>query len=90
LFDGLGGSTLRRVTTAAEKVLEDALKLDESERARVAAELLASLDAEVDEDAEAASAEEIERRAQRARSGEDAGRPWPEVRERIRQELARR
>ncbi len=60
-----------------------ALELDLDERAELAAELLASLDGAPDDDAEAAWATEIERRAERARSCKDPGRPWPEVRERI-------
>jgi len=78
------------VTKATTKLLEDALKLDASERAKLASELLASLDGEVDEDAEAAWAAEIEERAARARSGEDPGKPWPEVRERLERDLKRR
>lgn len=78
------------VTKAASKLLEDALKLDVAERAELASELLASLDAETDEDAEAAWAAEIEERAARARSGEDPGKPWPEVRDRLERDLKRR
>ncbi len=59
-----------------QKVLDEALQLDLSERAELAAELLASLDGEPDADVEAAWAAEIERRAARARSGTDTGRPW--------------
>jgi putative addiction module component (TIGR02574 family) len=78
------------VTKAAEKVLHDALKLDLPERAEVAAELLASLDGAPDEEVEAAWAAEIERRAARARSGHDLGKPWLEVRERITRNLGKR
>ena len=78
------------MSKAAERLLESALKLDLPERAELAAELLASLDGAPDEDAEAAWAAEIERRAARARSGDDAGKPWPEVRDRIRGGLAKR
>ena len=78
------------VTKATSKLLEDALKLDVAERAALASELLASLDAEADEDAEAAWAAEIEERAARARSGEDPGKPWPEVRDRLERDLKRR
>jgi len=74
----------------AEKLLDDALKLALPERARLAAELLASLDGAPDSDVEAAWAAEIERRAERARSGADPGRPWAEVREQIRDELNKR
>jgi len=78
------------VSEGGEKLLEDALKLAPPERAELAAELLASLDGAPDEDAEAAWAAEIERRAARARSGADPGRPWPEVRDRIRNGLTER
>jgi putative addiction module component (TIGR02574 family) len=78
------------VTKATENILKSALELELDQRAELAAELLASLDGAPDEDAEAAWAVEIERRAIRARSGEDSGRPWPEVRERIKRSLAAR
>jgi hypothetical protein len=51
------------VSKTGEKLLEDALKLSLSERAELAAELLASLDGARDEDAAAAWAAEIDRRA---------------------------
>ena len=73
-----------------QKVLDEALQLELSERAELAAELLASLDGEPDEDVEVAWAAEIERRAERARSGEDPGRPWVEVRDRAKDALRRR
>lgn len=72
------------MTKGARQLLEDALKLE------LAAELIESLDPETDEDAEAAWAAEIERRAARARSGEDTGTPWPEVRERLERGLTKR
>lgn len=71
------------------KLLADALQLAISERAELAAELLASLDGAPDSDAEAAWSAEIERRAERARSGEDDGRPWSEVHDRILNGLAK-
>jgi len=52
--------------------------------------LLASLDGAPDEDAEAAWAAEIERRAVRARSGDDPGTSWSEVHEQVKDELAKR
>ena len=69
------------MTKQSQKVLDEALQLELAERAEVAAELLASLDGEPDEDAEAAWAAEIERRAARARSGADPGRPWADARD---------
>jgi putative addiction module component (TIGR02574 family) len=81
---------LDAVSKTGQKVLEDALRLELPERAELAAELLASLDGEPDENVEAAWAAEIERRAARARSGEDPGKPWAEVRDRVRDALSKR
>lgn len=78
------------MTKATSKLLEDALKLDLAERAELASSLLASLEGEAEEGAEAAWAVEIEERAARARSGEDPGAPWPEVRERLERDLEKR
>ncbi len=74
----------------AQNVLHEALRLELSDRAELAAELLASLDGEPDEDVEAAWAAEIERRATRARSGEDTGRPWAKVRDAAKAALSKR
>ena len=75
------------MTKATGKLLQDALKLEAAERAELASELIASLDAEGDEDAESAWATEIGERAARARSGEDPGKPWPDVRDRLERDL---
>lgn len=72
------------------KVLDEALQLELSERAELAAELLASLNGEPDADREAAWAAEIERRAARAQSGEDSGRPWTEARDAAKDALRKR
>jgi putative addiction module component (TIGR02574 family) len=77
----------------AQALLREALKLPSEERADVAAELLASLDAPEAEDAaavQAAWAAEIERRARRVLAGESAGEPWEEVRDRISRSLTER
>ena len=60
----------------AQKLLDEVLALPEPDRARLAAELLASLDAETDDDAEAAWSAEITRRARRAHTDPDAGIDW--------------
>lgn len=76
----------------SEAVLREALTLPTRARAAVAAELLASLDELPVEDADAvqaAWADELEQRARRARSGEDAGEPWPALHERLRNKLTR-
>ena len=75
-----------------EALLQEALKLPHTERADVAAELLASLDeapAENLEEVERAWAAEIERRARRVLAGESAGVPWEQVKERIEGRLAK-
>ncbi|PYQ20958.1 MAG: hypothetical protein DMF79_09245 [Acidobacteria bacterium] len=53
------------MTTTAEEVLKEALQLSEVERARVAAELLASLEPDVETRDSEAWIAEVERRAQR-------------------------
>jgi len=78
------------MSKTGQEVLHEALQLDLSERAELAAELLASLDGEPDEDVEAAWAAEAGRRAARARSGQDVGKPWAEVRDQIRNALSKR
>jgi len=81
------------MTSRAQELLREALTLPIAERADVAAELLASLDAaEADNAAEveAAWAAEIERRARRVIAGESAGIPWEDVRQRAEAELRRR
>lgn len=74
-----------------EALLQEALRLPRTERADVAAELLASLDEELTENAEElekAWAAEIERRARRVLAGESAGTPWDDVERRVRKRLA--
>ena len=81
------------MTSRAQELLREALTLPLDERADVAAELLASLDAAEDEhpaEVEAAWAAEIERRARRVLAGESAGIPWEDVRQRAEEELRRR
>ncbi len=73
-----------------QRVLDEALQLDLSERAELAVELIASLDGASDSDAEAAWATEIERRAVRARSGDDQGRLWTDARDEAKAELDKR
>lgn len=76
--------------TAREKqVLTDAMRLSVKQRARLARELLASIDGEPDEGAEAAWAEEIEQRAVRALSGKSKGTEWSIVRDRLRRRAGR-
>jgi putative addiction module component (TIGR02574 family) len=73
----------------ATKLLEEAMNLPLDERARLAEELLASLD-EKEEDVEAAWAAEIQRRAQEVRDGSAPGEEWRNVLRRIQGETLRR
>lgn len=77
------------MSKTGQQVLQEALQLEPADRAEVAAELLASLDGEPEADAEAAWAAEIERRAARARSGDDTGKPWADARDRARDALSK-
>src|SRR5881296_2861285 len=75
------------MTTTAEEVLKEALQLSEVERARVAAELLASLEPDVEtRDGEAWIAE-VERRAQAAIGGLP-GLTWEDTRTRIEERIS--
>jgi hypothetical protein len=65
----------------ADQLLDEALSLTVEERAKLARELLASMDGEPDADVEAAWAEEIARREQRALSGQSQPVDWASVRE---------
>lgn len=78
-------------TSAAAKVIADALALSDEERATVAEELLASLDpTDADSPEEAAAFKvELDRRRAAYQSGEEPGIPWPEVRARLRARLSR-
>ena len=74
------------MTSRAQELLREVLSLPTAERADIAAELLASLDAAETRDpveVEAAWAREIERRARRVMSGESTGEPWEDVRARV-------
>ena len=77
------------MTTTAEGVLKEALQLSEAERARVAAELLASLDPDVETRDEDAWIAEVERRAQEAIGGLP-GLSWDETRKRAEERISDR
>jgi len=76
------------MATSAEDVLKDALLLSEGERARVAAELLASLEPDFETRDGAAWVAEVERRAQAAVDGLP-GLSWDETRTRIEERFSR-
>ena len=77
----------------SEKLLLEALKLPLTERADMAAELLASLDdfpvATADE-VEMAWGAEIERRARRVLAEDSQGIPWEKVQHELRDRLSKR
>jgi putative addiction module component (TIGR02574 family) len=66
--------------TEEEKVIEGALRLPKSARAALAAQLLESLDTEVDDDAEEAWDTEIAKRLDEINSGKVKMIPWSEAR----------
>jgi putative addiction module component (TIGR02574 family) len=69
----------------AAEILKDALALPTDSRAALAGSLLESLDTEVDEDAEAAWASEIDRRVGELETGAVRPIPWADVRRRLAQ-----
>lgn len=81
--------TIQRMTRSAHAVLEQALELAPNDRAKVAAELLASLD-ETDEETYAEWVAEIERRAADAEANPDAEQDWRDVLTEIRRDVLSR
>ena len=75
------------MSKATDDVLADALRLEPDSRAKVAEELLASLDGPADPDAEAAWDAEIERRIAAIEAGTVRLEPWAEVKRRIEREV---
>ena len=71
------------MSKTTDDLLNKARQLSTTERAELAAALLASLDGEPEEAVETAWLAEIQRRIERVRSGDAKGRPWSEVRERL-------
>ena len=64
----------------AEEILNAALKLNEKEKAAIAASLLESLDPLVDDDVESAWQTEIQKRLHEIETGTVSLVPWSEVR----------
>lgn len=69
------------MTQEAHELLQKALTLPESERAELAGNLISSLDATVDQDADAAWQQEVLRRLHEFQSGEVKTASWEEVRQ---------
>lgn len=74
---------------SADELLVEALRLSRAQRARVAAELLSSLE-EADEAVAAAWADELVRRASDIAAGRVATVPWSTARTEILSELGQR
>ena len=77
------------MTREASRLLEEALQLGAEDRARMAAQLLASLD-EQQEDVRAAWAAEIERRLAEADAEPDTDEDWRAAIDEIRREVLTR
>ena len=75
------------MTKAATALLADALRLNESARAELAAELLASLDGPADADAQQAWESEVGRRIEAIDSGAIPLESWDEVKQRIEKDV---
>ena len=74
---------------STDELLAKVLRLSRSERARIAEELLSSLE-ETDEDVAAAWAEELERRSREIAEGRVQTIPWDTARAEILRELEQR
>jgi putative addiction module component (TIGR02574 family) len=74
---------------STDELLAEALRLSREERARLASELLSSLE-EADEDVVAGWANELLRRSADIRDGRVTPVPWDTARREIQAELARR
>ena len=67
------------MNTESKKLLRSALALPESDRAKIAASLIHSLDTETDDDVDSAWAAEIQRRIESIDNGEAKLVPWDDV-----------
>jgi putative addiction module component (TIGR02574 family) len=76
--------------SGTDSLLEAALKLPEKERARVAKELIASLDEQWDEGVDEAWAAEVERRRVAVAQGREKLVPWEQVKDEVRAALKTR
>lgn len=77
------------MSAKSDSVRDEALRLPEAERARLAAELLASLDGEAEDGVEAAWAAEVEKRKGQVERGEARLVPWEKVKAEVKAVLKR-
>jgi len=78
------------VQDSVEEVLREALELPPDARAKIASQLIASLDLEADEEIQRAWAHEIARRTEAVRAGALRGEDWRPVLDAIERELLTR
>jgi putative addiction module component (TIGR02574 family) len=71
------------MTKKAESILQEALTLDDAERADIAGRLLESIEPPPDADVRRAWREEVRRRVAQIDAGEARLVPWDEVREEL-------
>ena len=71
------------MATSAQKLFEEAMRLDPKERATLVRLLIDALDAKSDEGAEDAWRDEVERRITELDSGTVQAVPWEELRARL-------
>lgn len=85
--------SIPHMSTAKDRILQDALSLDPQERADVITRLIESLEPATATDREAverAWAAEIERRCANLDAGRTSMRPWAEVRQALDAEILKR
>lgn len=84
-------SIMTRMASAVDRLLDEALKLPPDERARIVAELLATLQPDLpsQQRSDEEWIREIERRARAAVSG-SPGVAWPDARDQVRSRLSTR
>jgi len=78
------------MSSPADALLDSVLRLPEPERARIAAELVASLDGAPEPGVEAAWAGEIKSRIEQVEKGQARLLDWDGVKDEVRQSLKRR
>ena len=78
------------MSTTTDALLDSLLRLPEHERARVAAELLASLDGEPEPGVEAAWAAEVKARIEQVERGQARLVDWDIVKDEVSQSLKKR
>ncbi len=74
---------MRRMSSTARQLFDDAMQLPDDERAALAARLIESLDPATDQDAQAAWDAETQRRLEELDSGQATPIPWSKARKMI-------